>query len=246
MSFPANGPMSDYGTLYQMPITGVSVKPRLRGYASTLVRRKTYKGRRAADYRFVKSCMYKMSEKKHQTTTESGTLAATGAVGASLTSTGQGTSSGTRVGMQILVTEVAWVLQGSLAAAAQQDQVRAILLFDTDTNGTAAAVTDVLESAAFDALYNRDKVGKGMRFYVLDDYLTALQPPSATVAGGTGNVQYSHRGHKKFPKGLRVLYQSNANTVSDIVRGNLFWIFLDKNNGATTYQARTQICYIDV
>lgn len=208
----------------------------LRGSAGTK--------RKGTDQRFrniarveAKRCMQRLAEKKHSTTAIGGAgIAATGVVN-SLVIMSQGTSATSRTGNQVHLSLLSMCGNASLAAAAAGDLLRIIVGFDHEANGANPGVTDVLESAALTACYNRDKVGK--RFTILSDTTRRLEQQAATITAPTIPLKLGRKLDKV------VFYQSNAGTISDVLKENLFVIQISLNGLANT-TLNAQICYTDL
>lgn len=95
----------------------------------------------------------------------------------------------------------------------------------------------MLESAAFNAAYNKDKVGS--RFRILSDITRAVIPPAASVTQALVPV------HGKVKLGFVTYYQSNAGTISDLLKNNIFVIFLS-SSAIGQYNINFQLCYKDL
>lgn len=124
-----------------------------------------------------------------------------------------------------------------MAAASAGDLVRTILVLDHEPVGALPAVTDVLESASLRACYNKDKVGS--RFKVLSDRMVPVQNTAASVT--TALIPY----HVKHKLDFVTYYQSNAGTISDLLKNNLVIISIG-GNGLATSNINWQMCYKDI
>lgn len=224
-----------------MPYTRAPKRARRSSTPSTTLS----KPAKTAVTKLIKTCMFREAEMKHSTTSDSFTPSATGTLGTSVVALGQGTTSGTRVGNQVRLLHLNFRIIVSLPAAAVGDIIRCILVQDHQPNGTAYAVTDVLETANLNALYNMDKVGGagGGRFSILVDRQFTLVPTSAIVATGTALVYRAL--NSKVKRSFNIDYQAAAGTVSDLVRNNVQWMAIS-NVGVAAFGCKTQFCYVDV
>lgn len=185
----------------------------------------------------AKRCMQRLAEKKHNTTAIGGaSIATTGQVN-SLVIMSQGTSASTRTGNQTHLSLLSLMGNASLAAATAGDMLRIIVGWDHEANGANPAVTDVLETAAITAVYNRDKVGK--RFTILSDVTRRLEQQAATVTTALVPLKLTRKLNKV------TYYQSNAGTISDVLKENLFVIQISLN-GLVNTTLNGQICYTDL
>lgn len=187
----------------------------------------------------AKRCMQRLAEKKHNTyAVGHGPVSATGNVD-SLTIMSQGSSAVTRTGNQVHISMLDITGVGSIAVGSAGDLVRIIVGWDTEPNGTAVTVGTVLESAALQAAYNKDQVKPGGRIQIISDKTMDLNAMTATV----GNRLTPYRFKKKLDK--VVYYQSNAGTISDVLKNNLFVLSISLSGLATTAM-NAQICYTDL
>lgn len=188
----------------------------------------------------AKRCMQRLAEKKHLTTAIGHSpIGGTGVVD-SLVIQSQGSSATTRTGNQVHISKLTLECFAGLAAAANSsDNYRMIIGWDTEANGAAVGVTTVLETAAATGVYNRDQVKPGGRIQILYDKWVTINNTAATVT--TPGVIL--RVHKKLDK--VVYYQSNAGTISDVLKNNLFVIQIS-GNGTVNSFCNAQICYTDL
>ena len=107
----------------------------------------------------------------------------------------QGFGESQRLGRQILVRSLAWRYRvqllpvSTVAALNPGATVRCILFMDRQANGAAAVVTDILETAVYQAFVNK---ANQERFLVMYDETWHLNHSAATEVGGlmsfTGEV----------------------------------------------------------
>lgn len=202
---------------------------------------------RKAVSRYVKTCMKREAEHKHIALQDNFVVAGTGTLGQSLVQLGSSTSVGTRIGSQVNFLSITARCLVWLPGAAAGDVLRAILVQDHQPNGAAATVANVLQTAACPADFNLELVGgRGMgpqRFTILCERMIDLPAPSGVVAAGTGIVYRHFAFHKKVD--IPVHYSGVAGTVADVVKNNIFWLFISAT-GLANVDVRTQLCYVDV
>lgn len=185
----------------------------------------------------AKRCMQRLAEQKHSTTAMGvNPIPAAGAVNSAVIMS-QGTSATTRLGQQIHISRITLEALLFTAAATAGDTVRTIIGWDTESNGANVAVTTVLETASPAACYNRDQVGK--RIQILMDRVDNVNVMTQAV----GTMNKTFRVNKKIDK--VVYYQSNAGTISDVLKNNLFYLQVSAN-AAVGSIVNFQICYTDL
>lgn len=214
--------------------------PYLRG--SIVSRRVGYKysaRTRARNFREVKRCMRRLAELKHITTTFNTNPTAATWTFSSLTILSQGSGPNNRVGQQINVSRVNWHGVAAIPAASVSDRLRVVLLWDTEAAGANPAGLDVFETNDIDSCYLMDKVGTGKRFQIISDRNYDVIEPAASVATGVVSI----RGSVKLDR--NVIYQSNAGTVSDVLKNNLVAAFCS-NSVVVVAKINFQMCYTDV
>lgn len=184
----------------------------------------------------VKLCMRRLSELKHSTTNVSAATLVAGAVtSASILS--QGTTASTRVGQQVHVSRFYVTGVCTLPAASASDCVRLLFYVDKQADGANPTVTDLLETASFYAPYNMDKVGS--RFRILSDRMIDLEAQAATVTTVTRSFTI------KTPLDFITYYQSNAGTISDVLKNGIGVIVISQAALASV-AFNMQVCYTDL
>lgn len=211
--------------------------PHYKGMGSS--KKRTYANRAGNVTKAVKLCMQRLAEHKHVSTSLALTPVPAGGSVISAVILSQGTSATSRTGNQIHIDNIQVELQYNLAAATTGDIVRTLIVWDHEANGANPAVADILESAAIVAPYNRDKVKPRGRFTILFDRVK----PCNVMTQAVGVAQYSMRFKKKVD--TTVYYQSNAGTISDVLKNNLVVIQLS-GSGVVTSGGNVQICYTDL
>ncbi len=126
------------------------------------------------------------------TTRAQTTTATAGAItNASLNIVAEGVGESQRIGRKIVLRAIhiqgTVLLPTTATAADTSDSVRVVLYQDKQTNGAAAAVTDILESADYRAFNNLSNKG---RFRTLADTRVALDSGSGSGRGTTDTLSY--------------------------------------------------------
>lgn len=226
-------------------MTTAAPRKRARTTTSSTTQKKT----KAAIGRMVKTCMFREAEHKHVDINDALTPATGGTFGTNLLSLSNGTNNGTRIGSQVQVMSVEFRFLLQLPAAATGGGGRVILVLDHNPNGALPAVGDLLDAPVnFLAPYNLDKVGNKMmgpaRFRILYDKIFYINPTSSVVAAGTAIISTPVH-QRKFKITFPVHYGGVAGTVADLVKNNLFFLYIGIN-GTETLTSKTQVCYVDV
>lgn len=189
----------------------------------------------------VKECMNELLELKHTTTAISASPVATTGNFFHCAILSQGTSAVTRVGQSIHARMLDVNLEFLLAAGAATDNIRVIIGLDRMPDGAAPAVTDILESSTPRSPLNMDKVdhlGHKFRFKLLADTNLELAGYAATVVTRTLVRRW------RFKLNHKILYQSNAGTISDLMRNNIFVLTISED-AIAGLDGTAQLCYTD-
>ncbi len=103
----------------------------------------------------------------------------------------QGTDESTRIGRKITIKAIHWrytlVLPTTATAASTSDTARILVFLDKQTNGAAATVTGILESANYQSFNN---LANKSRFRILFDQTWALNCPSGSGRGTSDTLSY--------------------------------------------------------
>lgn len=157
-------------------------------------------------------------------------LSFTGAVnGVSLCLIPQGTTDNTRIGNKILLKNIR--IKGSLSVVSNNqtgDRVRVILYKDMQTNGAAAAVTDLLETATVDSFLRMDNVE---RFKVIKDKYVDLNPPNGTALATSGCLAYVKSFKMNHKANCRIDYSAAAGAITELRTAN-YAVLMIANVGA--------------
>lgn len=145
----------------------------------------------------------------------------------------RGTDNTGRLGRVVYMVDVR--LRLSMLNAAANDTLRHIVLYDAQANGTAPAVTDVLQAASPLSDYNLDNVG---RFEVLYDELYAVR----TVYNPLDVLDIA------LPVPWEVVFNAgNAGTVADIITGALYLVSVGSQAvNTTTETLYSRVCFYDL
>lgn len=152
----------------------------------------------------------------------------------------QGTTDNTRIGNKIVLQNIR--LRGTLRIPANDvsgDRVRMILYRDMQTNGAAAAVTDLLATAAIDSYYNMDNIG---RFKIIKDKFIDLNPGSGTDLAGSGNLLYL-KGFKMNHKAMcHINYSSTTGAITELRTDN-YALLVISEIGLATIQGALRVTF---
>jgi hypothetical protein len=178
-------------------------------------------------------------EVKYVDTSAAGVADTTGAV-ILLNGIARGDDVSERIGRLVVMEGVEYTLVSYVTPGTGIDQThRYLLVYDSQSNGTAPLITDVLVSASTVALPN---LANKLRFKILADEVKAL---NATAEPGS----YWATGMRKRRISLPVRFNSgDAGTVADIQTGALFLITLGSiAAGATagSFSGRVRVTYRD-
>lgn len=178
--------------------------------------------------------------KYHETIVGISPVSATGTVPTSLNLVPVGTSATHRVGMQFRIVGIQ--LQGvahvrDTSGTSQADVLRCVLYWDKQCNGTAAAVTDILETAY---IYSHNNLENALRFKTLAQFTISLQPEG--VSGTTTTNVKRH-----FKRNIRCsipIVMDTGTSITD-VRSNNVGIMFISNNAKVGVQYQTRIRFKD-
>lgn len=133
----------------------------------------------------------------------------------------QGNDENDRIGNRIKMTGVDIRLQVTNEQSVKDrlSQMRMLLVYDTQTNGTALTTTDVLDAVTLESQQNWDK---NSRLQVIFDSVRALN----TFGGSATTVDVYHWFYRKqFTLDHYVRYNGSGATVSSITWGSLYFIY---------------------
>ncbi len=154
--------------------------------------------------------------KFHDVTIDDAALDTGGTIQASLLTIAEGNGEEQRIGRKITLKSVQWKVQLTLATTASAgntaDTYRLIMYQDKQTNGAAAAVLDILETAVFNSFYN---LANEKRFRILCDKTGTINSTAGSGRGTTDTLSYAEKSmNLKFYKSLDmpIEYDNSATT----------------------------------
>lgn len=147
----------------------------------------------------------------------------------------QGTGDSQRIGRKVTIRKISWrgfiTLDGQSTTGAQSASVARLILYqDRQCNGSAAAVTDILQSATGMSF---NKLSNAGRFHVIMDTMYDLIPTSG-AGNGTANDFSSTVISFDFHKdcSIPLEYSGSAGTITTI-RSNNLGILIIKAGGSS-------------
>ncbi len=173
----------------------------------------------------------------------------TGTVIASLNLVAQGTEEDQRIGRSIDVGELAFRYSLSLPLTAASatlpdgDTVRRIVFLDRQTNGAAAAVLDILQTADIHSFLNLSNQG---RFTILiDEVMDMVALSTAITPGGNFNSPSVHK-EIVWATDIDAVVEFNSTTgvIAEIRSNNLGVLFIS-HDGVAEMDGITRIRYFD-
>jgi hypothetical protein len=152
-----------------------------------------------------------------------------------LNGTVPGTDVSKRLGRSIYESRLDMFLYHAVTAATGTDQVhRFLIVHDKQPNGTALAITDVLDSVLVNSQFN---LSNRARFIILWDYQVQLN---------AATEPYSNRfKHLEIPLNKRVTFNAGtAGTIADIASGSLYFLAIGNNVAGVTAGAFDLQCRV--
>ncbi len=198
-------------------------------------RRQTFSSQRGVPTRFA--VPPKKVELKYHDSNDTITIPGTGTI-AQLTNIPNGTGPSDRIGRRVAYHDIQINFHWSPASGAST-RARAILVHDTQTNNAATTVGDVMNGYDVAALYNPDN---RIRFNILYD-TEVMTHQSANFFFSTGEA--GKRNVVVSLKGKQCLFSGTGSSVSDIEKGNLFWVCLSDTAGGMDFVSRSRMQYFD-
>ncbi len=210
---------SRYGRKYRK---GTGIPFRMRGYVRNVGYYKRFTGR-SGEMKF------------HDVDINDAVIDTAGSIQTELLAIAEGNGEEQRVGRKITIKSIHWrfaVVLTSLdgvTAPTPGDVSRLILYQDTQTNGAAAAVTDILEAADYQSFLN---LANSQRFRILFDrsYTTSHKAAVGTPADGDYAGEYvAGQFHKKCS--IPIEYDNSATTgaIATIRSNNIGALFISAN-----------------
>jgi len=189
--------------------------------------------------RYVKTCMDNVVELQSVVyalgSVVAGTAGTITALG--LQSIIQGSADGTRKGDVIHVSS--FQMKGVCLTGTTGGIIRIVIFRDLQSNGATPAVTDILSSASYIAMYNVSNVTKvgGARFKILYDRVY-VQNLNIAATAYFDYLEYSNSG--KF----MTTYISNSGTSASVGTNNV-WMLSIADNANSQSNVTTQFMYRD-
>ncbi len=189
--------------------------------------------------------------KFHDVDLDSASVGTGGAIVASINLIGQNTTESTRIGRKCTLRSIGWRMQISLpeqdavATPAPPDIIRVILYCDKQTNGAAAAVLDILETADFQSFNN---LSNKSRFRVLMDkrwtlnYAGMASDNAAVVSQAA--VTQTGVFFKKLNLPLEFSGTADPSTITEI-RSNNLGVLLITQTGAMNFNSKIRLRFSD-
>ncbi len=152
---------------------------------------------------------------------------------------GQSTTGSTRVGRKITLVSVMmkgqYILPGTTTAADGSESFRLILYLDRQANGATAAVTDILQTAVFNAFRNIANTG---RFRILHDRQVTL---NSAAGNGTSSME-AQRSFSIFKKlNLDIDYSAGVGVITELRSNNIGVLVISQAaKGQVAYTARVR------
>lgn len=185
----------------------------------------------------------------------SGLTPANGSTGAAFLAMPQGTASNRRVGQEIYLWSLevrgySWI-QNEPVTDNASDIFRIVWVLDTQANGAAPSVTDILESATILSPFNDFTVPN--RFSVFYDKMFIHNVEAAFTWRDFDNNNTHHNNYRKFrdisfchdfPSPIKIQYKGNAGTVVDMASNNLVILVIGLNANIV-YNASVRVCFTD-
>lgn len=192
---------------------------------------------------FVRAQPFSGEKKYKDTDVANVTIPNTGVVHPTLLGIDQGATEITRVGNRIRLKNVniffSFSIPSTATAADAEDVIRIIFFVDTQCNGLAPGVTDILKTANFLSFRNMNQAD---RFVILKDKVFAMNSMSAN---GTACVAL-HRHVKMSWKGDKLItYGGGGDTVSALKSTNVA-VMVISASGNAQIQYKCRVKYTDV
>lgn len=160
----------------------------------------------------------------------------------------QGTTEKTRIGRQVNIWSLHMkgrfkLLEGTDGATASC-MVRFVIFLDKQANGTEPAVTDILETDAWDSYRN---LANNKRFVILKDKVMALNQAAGGVGATAegGQVYKTLNYNKVWKKPLTIEYNSTTGAVAEIRSNNIGYFIIASDASITTVLGKGRVRFTD-
>lgn len=187
--------------------------------------------------------------KFHDVDVDDAIIAANGTIAAaSVLTIAQGDTEVQRIGRKITIRKIQWrynikLIQQTVSSATG-DIVRVVLYQDRQTNGAAAAVTDIMESDNYQSFLN---LANSDRFFILHDKTFEV---NATAGGGDGTtedyglVEKHHTVYKEC--NIKIQYDDSVTTGAiGSMRSNNIGVLLLSKNGVCAFDSKMRFRFSD-
>ncbi len=162
----------------------------------------------------------------------------------------QGITESTRVGRKCTIRRINWKFEITMpttaVAGSTSDIVRVVLYHDKQTNGAAAAVLDILETADFQSFRN---LAQQSRFNILMDRMYTVHCPSGSGRGSTDTLSYGEQKiFDTFYKtcNIAIEYDTTASTgVLTTQRTNNIGVMLLSQSGFAGFTSKMRLRFTD-
>ncbi len=161
----------------------------------------------------------------------------------------QGTTESERIGRKCTIKKIMWKFQlkipGTATVTDTSDIGRLIVYLDKQSNGAAAVVLDVLETANYNEFRNLSNTG---RFQILMDRKYALSCPAGSGRGSTDTLSYGeHQIHDEWYKDCNIPIEFSATTgaITEI-RSNNIGIITISRDGLLNLSGKMRVRFSDV
>lgn len=162
----------------------------------------------------------------------------------------QGDGESERIGRKICVKSIGWKFRVSLptrvgAGSGLADTIRVIVYLDQQTNGVAAGVTEILESADFQSFNNLANKG---RFKTLMDRTYNLTNPSGAGDGAVNDFSELHISDSFYKKcSIPIEYDNSAGTgaITTMRSNNIGVLMISGGTALATFNSKMRIRYTD-
>ncbi len=208
---------------------------RTGGFFGRFRGRRAFRGNRGPELKFI------------DTDVDQAAIAVTGTVLNSVNLIAQGTTESQRIGRKCVVRSINWRMNILLPNAANltstNDEVRIILFLDKQTNGAAATVTGILESANYQSFNN---LSNKSRFRTLMDRVYAMNA-MAGAGDGTANDAAGVVMHDTLFKRVNIPleFDSTAGAITEL-RSNNIGVLLISKSARCTLDSKIRLRFSDV
>ncbi len=178
------------------------------------------------------------------------TIFTNGSAEASLLRIPEGNGESDRIGRKVVIRKIGWrfkmLLVPATASASTSDVVRVIMYQDKQTNGAAAANTDILETADFQSFNN---LANSQRFRILMDKTYTLRALSGSGRGTTDTLAFGEdQVTDTFWKTCNIpIEYNNAATTGALatIRSNNLGVLICSEQGLCVFGSKMRIRYSD-